>query len=75
MRAALADERRVRDRPHRPQRRHVSVEPPAMWNSSSVPTIRSKKCRLDCSFAVTSALSTKRLSPSPWPATPQRFGR
>ena len=53
----------------------VSVEPPAMWNSSSVPTMRSKKCSVDCSFAVTSSLSTKRLSPSPWPATPQRFGR
>ena len=53
----------------------VSVEPPAMWNSSSVPTIRSKRCSVDCSFRVTSALSTKRLSPSPWPATPQRFGR
>ena len=39
----------------------VSVEPPAMWNSSSVPTIRSKRCSVDCSFAVTSALSTKRL--------------
>ena len=53
----------------------VSVVPPAMWNSSSVPTIRSKRCSVACSFRVTSALSTKRLSPSPWPATPQRFGR
>ena len=53
----------------------VSVEPPAMWNSSSVPTMRSKRCSVACSFVVTASLSTKRLSPSPWPATPQRFGR
>ena len=29
----------------------VSVVPPAMWNSSSVPTMRSKKCSVACSFA------------------------
>ena len=28
----------------------VSVEPPAMWNSSSVPTIRSKRCSVACSL-------------------------
>ena len=53
----------------------VFVLPPAMWNSSSVPTIRSNRCSVLCSFCVTASLSTKRLSPSPCPATPQRLGR
>ena len=53
----------------------VSVVPPAMWNSSSVPTMRSKRWRVDWSLAVTAALSMKRSSPRPWPARPQRFGR
>ena len=35
----------------------VSVVPPAMWNSSSVPTMRSKRWSVDCSLAVTAALS------------------
>ena len=55
--------------------RTVSVLPPAMWNPSSVPTIRSNRCSVPRSFAVTASLSTYRLSPSPWPATPQSFGR
>ena len=36
----------------------VSVDPPATWNSSSVPTMRSNRCRWDWSLAVTSVLST-----------------
>ena len=53
----------------------VSVVPPAMWNSSSVPTIRSKRCNVAWSLAVTAALSMKRFSPSPCPERPHRLGR
>ena len=41
----------------------------------TLPTIRSNRCSVDCSLAVTAADSMNRLSPSPWPARPQRLGR
>jgi hypothetical protein len=53
----------------------VSVEPPAMWISSSVPTITSQSGRIVCRWAETLSLATNRSSPSPSPVSPQSTGR
>ena len=45
----------------------VSVSPPAMWNSSSVPTIRSNEASVDCSFAVTALARDEAALPFPVP--------
>ena len=53
----------------------VSVDPPRMWNSSSVPTIRSQSMTTSSNRRVTFPSATKRFSPSSLPARPHNTGR
>ena len=59
----------------RRQAASVSVVPPAMWISSSVPTTTSQPGTIVCRCAETLSLATKRSSPRPWPVRPQSTGR
>ena len=53
----------------------ASVLPPAMWISSSVPTIRSQAGSTAWSCSVTRADDTKRCSPRPGAVKPHSTGR
>ena len=53
----------------------VSVLPPAMWISSSEPTIRSISGTIDCKCSLTVSLATNRSSPRPWPVKAHSTGR
>ena len=53
----------------------VSVLPPAMWISSSVPTTRSHKGITVCRCALTSPDCTYRCSPRPGLVSPHSTGR
>ena len=52
-----------------------SASPPAMWNSSTVPTTRSKRGRISCRCAVTRSLATNRCAPAPGRVRPHSTGR
>ena len=52
----------------------MSVSPPAMANSSSVPITRSKSGRIASRCFVTVSLATKRVSPSPRLVSPHSTG-
>ena len=52
-----------------------SSRPPAMRNSSSVPTTTSKRGSICCKWAVTRSLRTNRCSPAAGCVSPQSTGR
>ena len=53
----------------------MSAPPPAIMNSSSVPTIKSNCGKIACKWPVTPSFETKRVSPSALPDKPHSTGR